>query len=165
MNTLIYPGSFDPITLGHLDIIRRAAKMCDTLCVVVMVNNEKACYFSPEERVELIRRCVLDIPNVQVDYFDGLTVDYMRRVGAAAAVRGLRAISDYEYELQWVTLNQILDPSFEAVFMMASGEHSFLSSSIVRQIASYGGDISRMVAPEIFEEVKNKLSRNKEKQA
>lgn len=161
MKTIIYPGSFDPVTLGHLDIIQRGAKMTDRLIVTVMNNPEKNYVFSVEERVNMLRETVRDLPNVSVDFSDDLVVSYMKKVGAAAAIRGLRATTDFEYELQWVTFNQILDPDFEAVFLMASSEHSFLSSSIVRQIGRLGGDISRMVPGCVHDIIKTKLFSDK----
>lgn len=161
MKTIIYPGSFDPVTLGHVDIIRRGAKMADKLIVAVMNNPEKKYVFSVEERVEMLKKTVEGLPNVEVDYSEDLVVNYMKKVGAAAAIRGLRATTDFEYELQWVTFNQILDPDFEAMFLMASSEHSFLSSSIVRQIGCLGGDISRMVPECVHEMIKEKLLREK----
>ncbi len=157
MRIAVYPGSFDPITLGHLDIIRRAAKMFDRLNVVIMNNADKKCFFTVDERLEFIKASVCDIENVTVEYSDGLIVDYMRSVGASTAVRGLRAMTDFEYELQWATFNQKLDSDFEAVFMMAKSDHNFLSSSIVREIGRFGGDISKMVSPEIHDVIKNKL--------
>ena len=164
MKIMVYPGSFDPITLGHLDIIKRASKMADKLIVTVMFNAEKKCYFSVEERMEMIKKCTKDIENVEVDCFDGLMVDYMKKIGATVAVRGLRAVTDFEYELQWATFNQMLDEDFEAVFLMANTEHSFLSSSIVREIGHLGGNIKKMVSPEIYETVKNKLNSDDKKE-
>ena len=157
MKLMIYPGSFDPVTLGHLDIIPRAAKMTDTLVVAIMNNSEKKYFFTLEERLEMIRSSVAELKNVEVDFSEGLMVEYMKKRGAAAAVRGLRAITDFEYELQWVTLNQKLDPEFQALFMMASSEHSFLSSSIVREIGRLGGDISKMVPACVHDFIKEKL--------
>ncbi|MBR2861341.1 MAG: pantetheine-phosphate adenylyltransferase [Clostridia bacterium] len=157
MKIMVYPGSFDPITLGHLDIIKRASKMADKVIVAIMHNPSKKCYFSLEERMEFIRKSVKDLDNVEVDFSDGLMVDYLKKVSATAAIRGLRAITDFEYELQWAAFNQNLDPDFEAVFLMANSEHSFLSSSIVREIGRMGGDIKKMVPQEIYEEIQNKL--------
>lgn len=161
MKIMVYPGSFDPITLGHLDIIKRASKMADKLIITIMHNPEKKCYFTVDERVEMIKNCTKELDNVEVDYFNGLMVDYMKKIGATAAVRGLRAVTDFEYELQWATFNQMLDDDFEAVFLMANAEHSFLSSSIVREIGHLGGNIKNMVSPEIYEFVKNKLNDNR----
>ncbi len=158
MKIMVYPGSFDPITLGHLDIIKRASKMADKIVVAVMDNPKKKCLFSVEERIEMIKKSIVGIENVEVDHSTSLMVDYMKKIGATVAVRGLRAVTDFEYELQWTTFNQMLDENFESVFLMASPEHSFLSSSIVKEIGLLGGDIKKMVAPEIYEYVKNKLS-------
>lgn len=158
MKIMVYPGSFDPITLGHLDIIKRASKMTDKLIVTVMDNPKKKTFFSVDERIDMIKKTVSGIDNVTVDFSSSLMVDYMRKVGATVAVRGLRAVTDFEYEMQWATFNQMLDENFEAVFLMANTEHSFLSSSIVREIGQLGGDIKKMVAPEIYEYVNNKLN-------
>ncbi len=158
MKVMVYPGSFDPITLGHLDIIKRASKMTDKLIVTVMDNPKKKTFFTVEERVDMIKKSITGLDNVIVDFSSGLMVDYMRKVGATAAIRGLRAVTDFEYEMQWATFNQMLDDEFEAVFLMANTEHSFLSSSIVREIGQLGGDIKKMVTPEIYDFVKNKLN-------
>ena len=158
MKILVDPGSFDPITLGHLDIIKRASKMCDKLIVTIMVNHKKKCCFSVDERIEMIKKSTAGIDNLVIDHYEGLMVDYMKKVGATAAVRGLRAVTDFEYELQWAAFNQMLDKDFEAVFLMANSEHSFLSSSIVREIGQLGGNIENMVSPEIYECVKAKLN-------
>ena len=158
MKAMVYPGSFDPITLGHLDIIKRASKMTDKLIVTVMDNPKKKTFFTVDERVDMIKKSIVGIDNIVVDSSSGLMVDYMRKVGAPAAIRGLRAVTDFEYEMQWATFNQMLDDEFEAVFLMANTEHSFLSSSIVREIGQLGGDIRKMVAPEIYDFVKNKLN-------
>lgn len=158
MKVMVYPGSFDPITLGHLDIIKRASKMTDKLIVTVMDNPKKKTFFTVDERVDMIKKSIVGIDNIVVDSSSGLMVDYMRKVGATAAIRGLRAVTDFEYEMQWATFNQMLDDEFEAVFLMANTEHSFLSSSIVREIGQLGGDIRKMVAPEIYDFVKNKLN-------
>ncbi len=162
MKTMVYPGSFDPITLGHLDIIKRASKMADKLIVTVMYNPNKKCFFTLEERIDMIKKSTASLENVEVDFFEGLMVDYMKKIGANVAVRGLRAVTDFEYELQWATFNQMLDEEFEAVFLMANTEHSFLSSSIVREIGRLGGNIKKMVVPEIYEFVKEKLLNEKE---
>ena len=117
MKIMVYPGSFDPITLGHLDIIKRASKMADKLVVTIMHNSEKKCFFTVEERVEMIKKCVKDLDNVEVDCYEGLMVDYMKKIGATVAVRGLRAVTDFEYELQWATFNQMLDDDFEDLYL------------------------------------------------
>ena len=159
MKIMVYPGSFDPITLGHLDIIKRASKMADKLVVAVMDNPKKKYFFTVDERIDMIKKTVSSLDNVEVDFSEGLMVDYMKKIGATVAVRGLRAVTDFEYELQWATFNQMLDENFEAVFLMANTEHSFLSSSIVKEIGLLGGDIKKMVAPEIYDYVKNKLNK------
>lgn len=159
MKIMVYPGSFDPITLGHLDIIKRASKMADKLVVAVMDNPKKKYFFTVDERIDMIKKTVSSLDNVEVDFSEGLMVDYMKKIGATVAIRGLRAVTDFEYELQWATFNQMLDENFEAVFLMANTEHSFLSSSIVKEIGLLGGDIKKMVAPEIYDYVKNKLNK------
>ena len=159
MKIMVYPGSFDPITLGHLDIIKRASKMADKLIVAVMDNSKKKYFFTVDERIDMIKKSIASLKNVEVDFSEDLMVDYMKKIGATVAVRGLRAVTDFEYELQWATFNQMLDENFEAVFLMANTEHSFLSSSIVKEIGLLGGDIKKMVAPEIYEYVKNKLNK------
>lgn len=141
----IYPGSFDPITLGHLDVIERAAKIMDELVIGVLKNNSKKPLFSDEERVHLIQQVVKDIPNVKVMAFDGLTVDFARRIEATILIRGLRAVTDFEYELQIAQTNSKLNSNIDTVFFTTNVEYSYLSSSIVREIASYGGDITKFV--------------------
>ena len=147
--TAIYPGSFDPVTMGHLDIIHRAAKLFGKLIVVVMVNPKKQCSFSPEERVELIKQCTCGLENVTVEFSDGLLADYAKEKGACAIIKGLRALSDFEYEFQMALTNSKLNPEVETLFLTTRAENMYLSSSMVRQIASMGGDISEFV-PEII---------------
>jgi len=125
MKLMIYPGSFDPVTLGHYDIICRASKMTDHLVVAVMNNSTKTHFFSVEERMEMLRQVTAHLPNVELDWSDELMVKYTSRKKADAVIRGLRAVTDFEYELQWATLNQKLDPDFEALFMMACSDYSF----------------------------------------
>ncbi|WP_088005786.1 pantetheine-phosphate adenylyltransferase [Indiicoccus explosivorum] len=143
--TAVVPGSFDPVTLGHLDIIKRAAVIFDDLYIVVLNNSSKNPLFSSEERVRLIEAVTADIPNVKVETFQGLLVDYAREVNAHAVVRGLRAVSDFEYEMQITSMNRVLSEQLETVFMMTNNQYSFLSSSIVKEVAKYGGDISELV--------------------
>ena len=145
MKICVYPGSFDPVTNGHLDIIYRASRMCDKLIVAVLVNHSKKPVFSLEERVELLRCALHDRPDIEIDSFSGLLVNYMKKRNATAIIKGLRAVSDYEYELQMALTNKTLDPEIETLFMMANVKYSFLSSSIVRELASNGGDISGLV--------------------
>ena len=162
MKTGIYAGSFDPITLGHLDIIKRAARITKKLIIAVLNNNAKKPAFSVEERLELIRKVTRDIPNVEVMSFSGLTVDFAREQNANVLVRGLRAVTDFEYELQIAQLNHKLNPEVDTIFLTTSVEYSYLSSSIVKEIASYGGDISQFVPSEVVEDVYQKLYKPKE---
>ncbi len=142
----IYPGSFDPVTSGHFDIITRAAGMLETVIVLVAVNSGKQPLFTPDERVDLLRRACVDLPNVRVEQLaDELLVSYAVRVGARVIVKGLRAVSDFEYEFQMALLNRHLQPDVETVFLMTSAEHSYLSSSIVKEIGRLGGDIMGLV--------------------
>lgn len=162
MKVGIYAGSFDPITLGHLDIIKRASRITKKLIIAVLNNNAKKPAFSVEERLELIRKVTRDIPNVEVMSFSGLTVDFAREQNANVLVRGLRAVTDFEYELQIAQLNHKLNPEVDTIFLTTSVEYSYLSSSIVKEIASYGGDISKFVPSEVVEDVYQKLYKPKE---
>lgn len=157
----VCPGSFDPITVGHLDIIRRAASMFDRLIVVVMLNRSKAPSFSVEERMEMIRKASGDIPNVTVDSFDGLLAEYARMRGACAIVKGLRAMSDFEYEFQMALTNKKLNPDTETVFLTTSAENMYLSSSMVKLIGSMDGDIRDFVPAVIHDDIKKRLSERK----
>lgn len=158
MANAIYPGSFDPITYGHIDVIKRASPMVDRLVVGVLVNNEKKPMFSLEERVSMIRDAVKDIPNVEVKAFTGLTVDFARKEDARFIVRGLRAVTDFEYELQLSHTNKKIAPDVDTVFLMTSLEYTYLSSSLVKEVASYGGDISEFVTEEVARKIHDKLS-------
>ena len=160
----ICPGSFDPVTMGHLDIIRRASVLFDKVIVLVVVNPVKNTSFTPEERVELIRKSVEGIPNVEVDLYMGLLVDYVRSKGAVAIVKGLRALSDFEYEFQMALMNKKMVDQAETVFLTTNAEHLYLSSSLVKQIAYFGGDISDFVPACIHDEVKQRLYRKEEKE-
>ena len=157
MKRAIYPGSFDPITIGHVDIIERAALLCDTLMVVVMKNVHKKSAFSVEERMELIRTACAHIPNVRVSAFEGMLVDCARAFGAQAVVRGLRSTADFEYELQMAQLNRRLYPACETLFMMAAPEHACVSSSAVREIAAFGGDMGSLLPASIAQAVGARL--------
>ncbi len=154
----VYPGSFDPLTNGHLDIIRRASKLFDHLIVAVLVNtSKKNAIFTMEERVALIRKCTDQMPNVEVKMFDGLLVDFVNQHHAVAIVKGLRAVSDYEYELQMAALNKHIDKNVETIFLMADIQNSFLSSSIVKELAKHGGDIHGLVPGEIVDDIEAKM--------
>ena len=153
----IYPGTFDPITLGHLDVILRAAKIYDHLTIAVMENKKKTCTFSKAERKRLIEECIKGIDNVEVVVGEGLTVDLAREHDCKIIVRGIRAVSDYESELALATANMSLNNEIETVFMVSKPELSFLSSSIAKEIASFNGDISEIIPPQIIKEVAEKL--------
>lgn len=153
----VVPGSFDPITKGHMDIIRRAQTLFDRVIVLVVVNAQKNPCFSLEERVELIKASVQGIPGVEVDSYDGLLVDYVKQVGAGAIVKGLRAVSDFEYEFQMALANKILYDEAETVFLTTSAENMYLSSSVVKQIAAFGGDISHFVPECILHDITERL--------
>lgn len=158
--TVVCPGSFDPLTLGHLDIISRSAKLFDRIIVVVMRNLSKnAGSFSIEERMEFIKRCTKDMPNVEVDTYSGLLADYVRQVGASGVVKGLRAISDYDDEFRQALTNQKLNSEMETIFMVSKSEHMFLSSSVVKQVCGLGGDITDFVPAEIREDIIDRLSK------
>jgi pantetheine-phosphate adenylyltransferase len=146
----VCPGSFDPITYGHLDIIKRGAKVFDEVYIVVLNNSSKQPLFSIEERIHLIKEVTKDIPNVKVDEFHGLLVDYAKSVNANAIIRGLRAVSDFEYEMQITSMNRVLNEDIETFFIMTNNQYSFLSSSIVKEVAHYDGKISELV-PSIVE--------------
>jgi len=145
----IYPGSFDPVTNGHLDLIERGAKLFDRLIVGVLRNLDKAPLFTPDERVEMLNEVTQPWPNVEVDVFGGLLVDFAQRRGASVILRGIRAISDYEYELQMAMMNRKLEPNLETVFMMPAVAYSYLSSRVVREVAQLGGAVQGLVPPAV----------------
>ncbi len=157
MKTAIYPGSFDPVTYGHIDIIKRASKLFDRLILGVLVNKAKTPLFSADERVSMLKTVTADIPNVEVLCYDGLMVDFARECGVTAVVRGLRAVTDFEYELQMAQMNSALNDDIETVFLTTSTEYAYLSSSNVREVASFGGDISRFVPPYVADKVIDKF--------
>ena len=154
----IYPGSFDPVTLGHMDIMVRAAEMVDELIVGVLINQGKNALFSVEERVKMLQIVTKDIPNITVESFDGLLVDFAGKKDAEFIVRGLRAITDFEYELQMSQTNRILAPKVDTVFPTTSLEYAYLSSTTVKEVASYGGDITKFVPEPVAREVIAKYS-------
>ncbi len=154
----IYPGSFDPVTNGHLDLIERGEKMFDRLIVAVLKNAEKEPLFSVAERVEMLREVTRHWDSVEIDVFQGLLVDYARKRGAAVILRGIRAISDYEYELQMALMNRKLEPRLETVFMMPGETYSYLSAKLVREIAQFGGPLSGLVPPLVEQRLRAKVS-------
>ena len=153
----IYPGSFDPVTNGHLDVIRRSSKMVDELIVGVLNNNAKMPLFSVEERVKMLKEVTKDIPNVRIYPFDGLLIDFAAKMEAGVVIRGLRAITDFEYELQMSQTNHKLNPDVESIFLTTSIEYSYLSSTTVKEIASYGGDITQFVPEAIVGKLEQKM--------
>lgn len=155
----IYSGTFDPVTFGHLDIIERGAKLFDKLYVVVSQNSEKKCLFSPLERKCMIEDVTKHLNNVVVEINDGLTVEFAKRVNASAMIRGLRAVSDFEYELGLYSINHEIDPSIETIFIMSSATYSFISSSYVKEVAKYHGDISKFVPESVKEKVISKYNK------
>ena len=159
MKRAVYTGSFDPITNGHMDIIRRASEIFDVLIVSVLNNKEKTPLFSVEERVKILEEATKDLPNVQIDSFSGLLVDYAREKDLHVIVRGLRAITDFEYELQMAQTNRVLAPDVDTVFLTTSLEYAYLSSTIMKEVANFGGDLSKFAPSEITEAVEEKLKK------
>lgn len=157
----VYPGSFDPPTLGHIDVVERAGRLFDELVVSVGVNSSKTPFLSPDERVDALRKSVAHLSNVRVDTFEGLLIHHVEGLGAYSIVRGLRATSDFEYEFQMAMVNRRLDETIETVFLMTRWEHSYLSSSIVREVAVLGGDYSGLVPPPVVPIVAAALERRK----
>ena len=163
MKAAIYPGSFDPVTYGHLDIIKRAAMVFDELIVSVLNNKAKTPLFSVEERVKMLREATKDIPNVKVESFSGLLIDYAKRKDVHVTIRGLRAVTDFEYELQIAQTNsKFSGGDLDTMFLTTSLEYAYLSSSTVREIAYYGGDISQCVPPYVAEMIEQKYRINRE---
>ena len=159
MKTAIYPGSFDPVTSGHLNIIRRAASIFDHLIVCVMVNAGKNPMFTLDERVELIRRVTKDLPNVQIDCSSELLAEYARRKGSCVIVKGLRAVSDFESEFQMAMVNHKLNPDLDTMFLTAEHQYTYLSSSMVKELASYGADLSEFLPDEIIPDVQKRIGK------
>jgi len=160
----IYPGSFDPITNGHLDLIQRGSRMFDKLFVSILRNDAKQALFSVGERTDMLREVLAVYDNVEVDSFDGLLVDHAAAKGATVLLRGIRAISDYEYELQMALMNRRLQPEIETVFMMASETYSFISSRLVKEVVSLGGNISGLVPPAVETRLRARLAKTKSQQ-
>lgn len=157
MKIALYPGSFDPVTFGHLDIIERSSKMFDLLYIGVLNNSAKNSLFSADERVSMIEGLTRKLGNVKVDSFNGLTIDYARQIGATVMIRGLRAVTDFEYELQIAQTNRVQYPELDTIFLTTALNYSYLSSTIVREFASYGGDISHFVPQEIIPLIEEKI--------
>lgn len=157
MSIGIYPGSFDPVTKGHLDVIKRASKIVDKLLVAVLVNNTKSPLFTTEERVDMLRRVTAELDNVGVVSYQGLTVEMARKYGATVMIRGLRAVTDFEYELQIAQTNHIIAPDIDTIFLTTNLKYAYLSSSIVKEVSYYEGDISRFVPEKIAGLVQQKM--------
>ncbi len=160
LSIAIYPGSFDPITNGHLDLIQRGARLFDKLIVSILRHDTKQPLFTVEERIEMLREVVHVYPNVEVDSFDGLLVDHASERSATVLLRGIRAISDYEYELQMALMNRRLRPGLETIFMMSHEAYSFISSRLVKEVFGLGGDITGLVPPSVEARLKQRLSAN-----
>jgi pantetheine-phosphate adenylyltransferase len=157
----IYPGSFDPITSGHLDVIGRGSRLCDRLIVSILKNEAKSPLFSVEDRIEMMREVLAPFKNVEVDCFDGLLVDYAQSKGARVILRGIRAISDYEYELQMALMNRRLQPDLETIFLLAGEQYSFISSKLVKEVIRLGGNITGLVPPTVEQRLRERLRRTK----
>ena len=159
MKTAVYPGSFDPVTMGHLDIVERTSQIFDKVIIGVLNNRVKSPVFSVEERVNMLKEVTADLPNVEVQSFAGLLIDFVRKNEAQIIVRGLRAITDFEYELQMAQTNRVMAPEVDTLFLTTNLRYSYLSSSIVKEIAAGGGDISAFVHPYVAERMRMKLSK------
>ncbi len=157
MPNVVYPGSFDPISYGHIDLVERGLKVFGELTVAVAHNEGKGPLFTMAERVEMVREVLRDVPNVKIDSYDGMTVDYVRSAGASMILRGIRTISDFEYEFQMALTNRHFADDVEMVFMMTSSKYSYLSSHFIKEIAALGGDVSAFVPPLVEERLKEKL--------
>jgi len=160
MRTAVYPGSFDPITNGHLDIIRRGTRLFDRVIVAILENEEKAPLFPLDERIEMIREVTSDLPSVEIQSFSGLLVNFVRKVDAAAVVRGIRAVSDFEYEFQMALMNRELAPDAETIFMMPAVEYSYVSSRLIKEVFRLGGEIDRLVPPLVLQRLADRFPRN-----
>jgi len=159
MRTAVYPGSFDPVTKGHLDIIRRASKTFDKVYVAILTNSSKTPMFSLEQRLDWLKRSTEDIENVEIDSFSGLLVNYMKEKNSNIIIKGLRAVSDFEYEFQMALMNRKLNPDVETLFMMTSGKYSYLSSSIVKEVARHKASLDGLVPEFMIEEISNLIEK------
>lgn len=157
MSVAVYPGSFDPVTLGHLDIIERSAKIMDKVIVGVLKNNSKTPLFSVEERVKMLDEVTKEYPNIKIRSFTGLLVDFAKECEAHIIVRGLRAITDFDYELQMAQTNRIMSPDLDTLFLTTSLEYAYLSSTTVKEVAAFGGDISAFVPPYVEEKIRERM--------
>jgi len=161
MPKVVYPGSFDPISYGHIDLVRRGLKVFSELTVAVARNEGKSALFTTEERVEMVREVLKDTPKLRVDSYDGMTVDYVRSAGASMILRGIRTISDFEYEFQMALTNRHFADDIEMIFMMTSNEYAFLSSHFIKEIVALGGDVSAFVPPFVEQRLKEKLTKRR----
>ncbi len=157
MEKAIYPGSFDPVTKGHLDIITRTSAIVDHLIVAILENPRKQTVFTVKERMEMLRRSTAQYPNVEIDFFGGLLIDYVEKKNINIIIKGLRAISDFEFEFQMALVNKKLNPAVETLFMVTSSKYSYLSSSIVKEIAGFGGEIKDLVPPAVYDNIVQKF--------
>lgn len=155
----VYPGTFDPVTLGHIDVIERASKIADVLVVGVLHNNAKTPLFTPEERVAMVQEAVKNLPNVKVVAFGGLLLDFVKQQKATIVVRGVRTVADYEYEFSWAQINRTMEPEIDTIFLAPSTKYENISSSAVREIAAFGGDISRFVTKKVQKKVIEKYQK------
>ena len=161
MTVAVYPGSFDPVTLGHYDIIERTSKIMDKVIIGVLQNKSKTPLFSSEERVNMLKEVTASLKNVEVRGFDGLLIDFAKSCNATVVVRGLRAVTDFEYELQLAQTNRVIAPDIDTLFLNTNLKYSYLSSSVVKEIAEFGGDISMFLHPQIADKVKAKFAQAK----
>ncbi|MBE7020799.1 MAG: pantetheine-phosphate adenylyltransferase [Ruminococcaceae bacterium] len=161
MSSAIYPGSFDPVTNGHLDIIERTAAIFDKVTVAILINSSKTPTFTVEERIDMLKKATAHIPNVEIEFFDGLLVDFVRSKNANVIIKGLRAVSDFEYEFQMAMLNKSVAPDIETLFMMTGNKYSYLSSSIVKELGRLGAPVDEFVPQAIMDNVTEKLRKDR----